>query len=179
MTSRCTDDRFPRIFVRKKAREINPCATLHGVVFEIRLPGPRSSRDFAFRIEVPGHPAELASRLVAAEPLVHRTTSGPFAEFGRGRVLGYDLGRLIPSAKPPRKGARDATDRKAVDRSTDIALTGGAALQRQRVEIGEVLAMYQRPAHGFASHHRHFTAFGRRAGKAAKHTAVAGVDHGR
>src|SRR4051794_26409854 len=108
MTSRCIDDRFPRILCAKKAREINPCATLHGVVFEIRLPGPRSSRDFAFRIDVPRRPAELAPRLVAAELLVHRTASGPFAEFGCGRVLGYDLGRLVAGAEPPRKGARDA-----------------------------------------------------------------------
>ena len=73
--------------------------------------------------------------------------------------------------------ARDPADRKAFDRSPDIALARGAALQRQRIELSQILCVHQRPAHRFAFHDRNGLAGGGGAGETLEHAAFPGVDH--
>src|SRR5882757_4113098 len=94
-----------------------------------------AEEDLTLRIEMPRRPAEFAPGFVAAEPLVVRVAPGPFAEFGRDGVRRDDLRRFVPGQMVPREGAGDPADRQAFDRSPDIAFAGGAAFQRQCIEL--------------------------------------------
>src|ERR1700682_4275505 len=124
-------------------------------------------------------PAEIALCFLAAQALVERVASRPFAEFSRDRVGRDDQRRLAPCSEAPCEGARDAADGKPFDCGTDIAGSRWGAFERQRVEIREILAVHQRPSHGFAFHHAYGLTFDRLAGKAMEDAALRLVDHRR
>src|SRR4051794_12100938 len=90
-----------------------------------------SPGDVGFRVEMLRRPAELPPRFVTAKPLVEPKTPGPFAEFGRDRVGGDDLRRLMPGPEASCEGPREAAHGKSRDRRTDIARSGRRAFERQ------------------------------------------------
>jgi hypothetical protein len=62
-------------------------------------------REFAFRIETRRSPAELAPRFRAAQPLIERKASGPFAGFGGDGGGENDLRQCV---EPVREAAAPA-----------------------------------------------------------------------
>src|SRR3984893_8453798 len=63
----------------------------------------RKPREFAFRIQMPRPPAEIAPRLRAAELLVERIAARPFAELAGNRVGRDDFRFGMPGAEPTGK----------------------------------------------------------------------------
>src|SRR5450631_4679545 len=108
------------------------------------------SRDrayLAYRVEVQRPPAEAPARLLAALPLMKRVAARPFAQLRGDPIRGYDFGIGPAGAVPACVSAGDAADRHAVDCSAEITFPGGASLQRQPVQCGEILGVDQRPMH--------------------------------
>ena len=110
----------------------------------------RKRCDLALRIEMRWLPAEFAPRLGAAQALIPRTASRPFAEFGRDRVRGNDF-RLVVASEASCKGAGDAGRPKIPRSPRRYSSSCRRLLQRKRIEVREVVAMHERPAHASLS----------------------------
>src|SRR5439155_827627 len=99
--------------------------------------------DLVLRIEMLRLPAQLALRLGAAQTLIARMASRPFAEFGGDRVRRNDFRLKRSRTKTLCEGACDLADRKCLDRRADIASARRRAPPPTGIAICEVGAMHQ------------------------------------
>src|SRR3954466_5206236 len=113
----------------------------------------RERGNFSLRIEMHRRPAQFTPGFLAAQLLVHRAATSPVTEFGSNDIGGNNLRCVIAQPKSLRDRPRDAADRKTRNRRTNVALSRSTPFEREHVEIGNILAMDQRPAHVLATDH--------------------------
>ena len=139
----------------------------------------RERGNFSLRIEMHRRPAQFTPGFLAAQLLVHRAATSPVTEFGSNGIGGNNLRCVIAQPKSLRDRPRDAADRKTRNRRTNVARSRSSPFEREHVEIGNILAMDQRPAHVLATDHADRPPLASLGDELSEHAGCRLVHHGR
>jgi hypothetical protein len=124
-------------------------------------------------------PAQFTPGFLPAQLLIHRAPASPATQFGSNGVGGNNLRCVIAEPKSLRNRPRDAADRKTRNRRPNVARSRRSTFEREHVEIGNIFAMDQRPAHVLSTDHPDRPSFASLGHELSEHAGCRLVHHGR